>query len=40
MSNKEQIEWCLKKALEALKDYDAAGATAYVEMARQWNGRS
>jgi len=39
MSSKEQVEWCLQRALEALKDYDAASATKYVEMAVMWNKR-
>ena len=39
MNSKEQVEWCLNKALEALKDYDAAAATKYVEMAKMWNRR-
>lgn len=36
MSN---TEWCLKKALEALREYDAATATDYVEMASIWARR-
>lgn len=39
MNQKEQVNWCLNKALAALKDYDAENATKYIEMAKQWNNR-
>lgn len=28
--------WCMKKALEAIKDYDAAAAKNYIELAMMW----
>lgn len=31
--------WCMKKALEALKDYDAKSATDYIQMALMWQAR-
>ena len=35
-SNTEQVAWCLKKAKEALADYDAVEANNYIELAQQW----
>lgn len=28
--------WCMQKALEALKDYDAKSATDYIGLALMW----
>lgn len=30
------VKWCLRKAREALKDYDAKSAADYIEMAELW----
>ena len=35
-TTKDQVAWCLKKAREALDDYDAVTATNYIELAQQW----
>lgn len=37
--HKEQISWCLLKAKEALKDYDAKTAMDYIELAAGWNNK-
>ncbi len=36
MDNKERVQWCLKKAKEALADYNQQEANEYLELAEMW----
>ncbi|APD19627.1 hypothetical protein HOR40_gp14 [Pectobacterium phage PP74] len=36
---RENVEWCIKKAEEAMRDYNQPAALDYMEMAKLWLSR-